>query len=56
MEALQLSEEDLIPESSFDRFSQRAKRLLTDAQAETRQTVERMTGAEVEETGEEGTG
>ena len=48
IEAFQLSEEDLIPESAFDRFSQRAKRLLSDAQQATRTTIEDLTGVKPE--------
>ena len=48
VEALQLSEEDLIPESAFDRFSQRAKRLFAEAQTQTRSTIESITGTRPE--------
>ena len=53
IEALQLSEEELIPESAFDRFSQRAKRLLSDAQTATRTTIEDLTGTRPEAPEEE---
>ena len=53
VETLQLSEEDLIPEGAFDRFSQRAKRLLTEAQAQTRSTLEQLTGIKPEAPAEE---
>lgn len=53
VETLQLSEEDLIPEGAFDRFSQRAKRLLTEGQAQTRSTLEQLTGIKPEAPPEE---